>query len=375
MPSHKSSRTRHREKNDRDADRYRRESKHYKHENRERSSRGDNNYKRWDDYRTTDRHNEDSKKKGGHSKQQSLHRDDEASTSKRLPTERKVLVEIERKPEEKAIVKREVGAKNKEKLLPFMFDWKRHKHELDKLFFESKECLIKRGGQEYRDFWIFLEKYLKFQAREQQKDISGQSDDKEDVDKTVFKLPKKYDKRYKINISLRYPPRELLDRMETPMMKLSKLVKLKTDQANLPIFKYNDMIVNAVKKHNVVLIAGDTGCGKSTQVPQYLMAAGFDKIACTQPRRIACISLAKRVGFETLNEYGDQVGYQIRFEAMKSSATKIIFLTEGLLLRQIQSDPHLSQYNVIVLDEVHERHLQGDFLLGILRCLLEQEPT
>lgn len=161
MPSHKSSRTRHREKNDRDADRYRRESKHYKHENRERSSRGDNNYKRWDDYRTTDRHNEDSKKKGWRyygytekdlisapkedsSKQQSLHRDDEASTSKRLPTERKVLVEIERKPEEKAIVKREVGAKNKEKLLPFMFDWKRHKHELDKLFFESKECLIKR---------------------------------------------------------------------------------------------------------------------------------------------------------------------------------------------------------------------------------------
>lgn len=161
MPSHKSSRTRHREKNDRDADRYQRESKHCKHENRERSSRGDNNYKRWDDYRTTDRHNEDSKKKGWRyygytekdlisapkedsSKQQSLHRDDEASTSKRLPTERKVLVEIERKPEEKAIVKREVGAKNKEKLLPFMFDWKRHKHELDKLFFESKECLIKR---------------------------------------------------------------------------------------------------------------------------------------------------------------------------------------------------------------------------------------
>ena len=88
------------------------------------------------------------------------------------------------------------------------------------------------------------------------------------------------------------------------------------------------------------------------QMPQYLLEAGFDKIACTQPRRIACISLSKRVSYETLNEYGSQVAFQVRFEKTKTAATKILFLTEGLLLRQMSTDQLLSQYSVIVIDEV-----------------------
>ena len=123
-----------------------------------------------------------------------------------------------------------------------------------------------------------------------------------------------------------------------------------------------------------MIVAGDTGCGKSTQVPQYLLKAGYEHIACTQPRRIACISLAKRVGYETLNEYGSEIGYQIRFERQKTDKTRVLFLTEGLLLRQVSSDPSLSGYNVIVLDEVHERHLHGDFLLGVVKCLAQQRP-
>ena len=91
-------------------------------------------------------------------------------------------------------------------------------------------------------------------------------------------------------------------------------------------------------------------------------------------RRIACISLAKRVGFETLNEHGTEIGYQIRFERMRTDKTKVTFLTEGLLLRQVSSDPSLSSYDVIVLDEVHERHLHGDFLLGVVKCLVQQRP-
>jgi hypothetical protein len=85
------------------------------------------------------------------------------------------------------------------------------------------------------------------------------------------------------------------------------------------------------------------------QVPQFLLRAGYDRIACTQPRRIACISLAKRVGFETLNEYGSDIGYQIRFERKRTDQTRVLFLTEGLLLRQVATDPSLSAYNVIVL--------------------------
>ena len=154
--------------------------------------------------------------------------------------------------------------------------------------------------------------------------------------------------------------------------KFSKLRKLRASQASLPIADYREEIISSLRDHQVVIVAGDTGCGKSTQVPQYLLDAGYTNIACTQPRRIACISLAKRVSFERLSEYEQEVGYQIRFEKEKTARTKVTFLTEGLLLRQVTSDPGLSNYDVIVLDEVHERHLHGDFLLGIVKCLVLQ---
>ncbi|KAJ3333575.1 DEAH (Asp-Glu-Ala-His) box polypeptide 34 [Blyttiomyces sp. JEL0837] len=148
-------------------------------------------------------------------------------------------------------------------------------------------------------------------------------------------------------------------------------VKIGKDRANLPIKAYEEKIVDAFRKNRVVLVAADTGAGKSTQVPQYLLAAGFDKIACTQPRRIACYSLARRVSYESLNIYGSEIAYQVRFEGTKTSKTRILFLTEGLLLRQFAADPKLSQYNVIIVDEVHERHITGDFLLGVLKRLLD----
>ncbi|KAI9138090.1 P-loop containing nucleoside triphosphate hydrolase protein [Paraphysoderma sedebokerense] len=143
------------------------------------------------------------------------------------------------------------------------------------------------------------------------------------------------------------------------------------DRASLPIFKYRDTIINMVKKNQVILVAGDTGCGKSTQVAQYLMEAGFDKIACTQPRKIACFSLAKRVSYETMNTHGSEIAYQVRFEGNKSRRTRILFLTEGLLLRQYASDSELSMYNVIIVDEVHERGVTIDFLLTVIKSLCQ----
>ena len=148
-----------------------------------------------------------------------------------------------------------------------------------------------------------------------------------------------------------------------------KLYKLKESQMNLPIFSYKNQIVRAVEDNQIVIIAGDTGCGKSTQTPQYLLECGFKKLACTQPRRIAAISLAKRVAYETMSRHSDLVGYQIRFEKTVSKKTRLCFLTEGLLLRQFQSDPNLSNYDLIIMDEVHERHIYTDFMLGILLCL------
>ncbi|CAB0019647.1 unnamed protein product, partial [Nesidiocoris tenuis] len=154
--------------------------------------------------------------------------------------------------------------------------------------------------------------------------------------------------------------------------KSARLKKLKEAQENLPIFAYKDEIIESIKDNRITIIAGDTGCGKSTQVPQYLMNAGYTCIACTQPRRLACISLSKRVAYETQNKFGEKIGYQIRFERRRQRDTVILFLTEGLLLRQVSQDSTLADYDVVVLDEIHERHLHGDFLLGILKCLILQ---
>lgn len=147
--------------------------------------------------------------------------------------------------------------------------------------------------------------------------------------------------------------------------------KLEKYRAELPITAYANAILHTLAQHRVLLVAGDTGCGKSTQVPQILMQAGYRKIACTQPRRIACSSLARRVSYETLNEFGSEIAYQVRFEKTKTKRTRILFLTEGLLLRQYAADPTLSMYDVIIVDEVHERHMMGDFLLALLKRLLQ----
>ncbi|KAI8810129.1 P-loop containing nucleoside triphosphate hydrolase protein [Cladochytrium replicatum] len=146
--------------------------------------------------------------------------------------------------------------------------------------------------------------------------------------------------------------------------------KIEKDRQNLPIKALSNEIVEAVKANKVVLIAADTGAGKSTQVPQYLLDAGFDRIAVTQPRRIACFSLARRVAHEMMDEKGTTIGYKVRFEGTRTATTKVLFLTEGVLLRQFASDPILSSYDVIVVDEVHERHITGDFLLGVLKSLI-----
>lgn len=151
---------------------------------------------------------------------------------------------------------------------------------------------------------------------------------------------------------------------------LEKIQKLRRDQASLPMAANKQEIVDMVSSRQVTLVAGDTGCGKSTQVVQYLLTAGFTNIVCTQPRRISAMSLCRRVAFETLNEYGSEVAYQIRFETSRTQRTRILFMTEGVLLRQLMQDPDLPDYNVVIVDEVHERHVTCDFLLGLLKGLL-----
>ncbi|KAH7439835.1 hypothetical protein KP509_04G078700 [Ceratopteris richardii] len=140
----------------------------------------------------------------------------------------------------------------------------------------------------------------------------------------------------------------------------------------LPVTRYEKEIVDVVKKNDVVVIIGETGSGKTTQISQILHHAGsteFGVIAITQPRRVAAVSVARRVASEMKVCLGEEVGYSIRFEDRTSEKTRIKYLTDGCLLREFLSDAELKQYSVIILDEAHERSLNTDILLGLLKRL------
>lgn len=126
----------------------------------------------------------------------------------------------------------------------------------------------------------------------------------------------------------------------------------------------------------MVVVVGETGSGKSTQMPQYLLESGFfrGKIAVTQPRRVAAVSVSKRVAEEMECRLGDQVGYSIRFEDMSGPQTIIRYITDGLLLMDCLKDPTFSTYECVILDEAHERTLHTDVLLGLVKKALKHRP-
>ncbi|MDQ3510301.1 MAG: DEAD/DEAH box helicase, partial [Pseudomonadota bacterium] len=154
----------------------------------------------------------------------------------------------------------------------------------------------------------------------------------------------------------------------------SSLPQAPVDPA-LPIASEAERIVTLIRDHQVVVIAGETGSGKTTQIPKLCLAAGrgaAGMIGCTQPRRIAARAVARRVAEELQTPLGSLVGYQVRFTENVGENTAIKFMTDGILLAEIQSDRWLSAYDTILIDEAHERSLNIDFLLGYLKQLLKK---
>jgi ATP-dependent helicase HrpA len=143
----------------------------------------------------------------------------------------------------------------------------------------------------------------------------------------------------------------------------------------LPITSKKNDIVRAIQRHRVVVITGETGSGKTTQIPKMCLEAGrgiSGIIGCTQPRRVAAITVAHRIAEELGEEVGRSVGYQIRFEDRTGKSNYIKIMTDGILLNEAQNDPFLHQYDTIIVDEAHERSLNIDFVMGILRTLLRK---
>ncbi|XP_002522527.2 probable pre-mRNA-splicing factor ATP-dependent RNA helicase DEAH9 [Ricinus communis] len=156
-------------------------------------------------------------------------------------------------------------------------------------------------------------------------------------------------------------------------------VSIEKQRQRLPVYKYRTAILYLVETHATSVIVGETGSGKTTQIPQYLKEAGWADggrlIACTQPRRLAVQAVASRVAEEMGVKLGEEVGYTIRFEDLTNSdVTKIKFLTDGVLLREMMDDPLLTKYSVIMVDEAHERSISTDILLGLLKKIQRRRP-
>ena len=154
-------------------------------------------------------------------------------------------------------------------------------------------------------------------------------------------------------------------------------MSIKQQRESLPVFKFRKQLLDAVNENQLLIVVGDTGSGKTTQLTQFLAEGGFTNngmIGCTQPRRVAAMSVAKRVAEEVGCKLGQEVGYTIRFEDCTSPETKIKYMTDGMLEREVLLDPNLKKYSVIMLDEAHERTIATDVLFGLLKKTLKRRP-
>ena len=176
----------------------------------------------------------------------------------------------------------------------------------------------------------------------------------------------------KIDSELSYLEHRLEKSQEKKEQRIKNKPKLTYNNA-LPIVAKKDDIITAIKNNPVVIISGETGSGKTTQIPKLCMEAGQGfqgKIGCTQPRRIAAITVAQRISEELEETLGTSVGYKIRFTDKTDKNAYIKVMTDGILLAETQKDPYLSEYDTLIVDEAHERSLNIDFILGILKTVL-----
>ncbi|GAO49721.1 hypothetical protein G7K_3864-t1 [Saitoella complicata NRRL Y-17804] len=173
-------------------------------------------------------------------------------------------------------------------------------------------------------------------------------------------------------------PMDPAEKREAQKKRLALKQKLLVGRQKLPMWSAKEALKEKLNSSKCIVLVGETGSGKSTQLPQFLLECDFAQegcIAVTQPRRVAAVNLAKRVAQEYGTELGNKVGYTIRFDDTSGPYTRIKYMTDGMLLRELISDSDLSFYNTIVLDEAHERTLLTDMMMGFLKKIMKRRPT
>ena len=174
------------------------------------------------------------------------------------------------------------------------------------------------------------------------------------------------------------PPDKLEDRNKinkyTGTLFSNKFWGIFEKRRELPVWDYFEEFQSMVREHQVTVLVGETGSGKTTQIPQWCTELGLSNrhVACTQPRRVAAMSVAQRVADEMDVKLGNEVGYSVRFEDCSSNRTILKYLTDGMLLMETMTDPLLDSYGVVILDESHERTLATDILMGLLKQIAKK---
>jgi pre-mRNA-splicing factor ATP-dependent RNA helicase DHX16 len=192
------------------------------------------------------------------------------------------------------------------------------------------------------------------------------------IDFVLQETAKGYDKRDEKHVSKMKIERQA-EKGHPETRPVTEHDKILAGRKRLPVYPYRKEFLAAVKEHQVLILVGETGSGKTTQIPQYLHEVGYSelgKIGCTQPRRVAAMSVAARVSQEMNVRLGQEVGYSIRFENCTSPKTVIQYMTDGMLLREILTQPDLASYSCMVVDEAHERTLHTDILFGLVKDIV-----
>lgn len=195
-----------------------------------------------------------------------------------------------------------------------------------------------------------------------------------------------FDEAQKINFILADRPKgdgKILSKEERMLQEQikaaeKKVATIEETRKSLPIYAHREGLLEAIAEFQVIVIVGETGSGKTTQIPQYLHEAGYTnngmKVGCTQPRRVAAMSVAARVAEEAGVKVGNEVGYSIRFEDATSDKTVLKYMTDGMLLRELLTEPDLGGYSALMIDEAHERTLHTDILFGLVKDIARFRP-
>ncbi|KAL7291442.1 hypothetical protein TKK_0015026 [Trichogramma kaykai] len=262
-----------------------------------------------------------------------------------------------------------------------------HKKELLRIAKEHEKARELENIQRYR---MPLERGVEedqYQEREQPQSEQAKWET-EQMSSAVYKFGAKDRKAQKEYELLLEDEIDFIQSLQMPGDKKDEVIQKKTEekklttieetQKSLPIYPFKKDLIDAIRTHQILIIKGETGSGKTTQIPQYLYQSGFcdnDKlIGCTQPRRVAAMSVAARVAHEMGVKLGNEVGYAIRFEDCTSHRTRIKYMTDGTLHREFLSEPDLASYSVMIIDEAHERTLHTDILFGLVKDIARFRP-